>query len=328
MRNKILLTVFLFVATGILHAQTNKSADTLKQGLRNIGNVFKKAGTVRVIIYNINDNNNDLLLLQKNIQQAINVKKVEAMSEQNITALKISYKGKATDLWNTLSVNAKQAFNLNEINDTLVNLDYKYANVVLQTASSNNSNNQTAANKSSTINSADSNMLSKGAALLFKNVKSKLTASEKNKIFDSLKLKVSKDGKQFIVDDEAADYPFDALVYPTDLNKDAKEEVFIVYGNSYTSGITGSSVIVFIADKNGVYKTNLNFPGVLPDALATINSGYPDLLIGGPGMEFPVWRWNGKAYDYFKEVKDADYDKLKKTSIEDLSKTYAGTIKD
>jgi hypothetical protein len=116
-------------------------------------------------------------------------------------------------------------------------------------------------------------------------------------------------------------------VYPTDLNKDGKEEIFIVYGNSYTSGMAGTSVAVFITDKNGVYKTNLNFPGMLPDALATNNLGYPDLLIGGPGMEFPVWRWNGKAYDYYKEVKDADYEKLKKTNVEDLSKAYISNIK-
>ena len=90
--------------------------------------------------------------------------------------------------------------------------------------------------------------------------------------------------------------------------------------------MTGSSIVVFIADKNDTYKANLGFPGILPDALATTNAGYPDLLIGGPGMEFPVWRWNGKEYDYLKEVKDADYEKLKKTSIEDLSKAYTSGI--
>jgi hypothetical protein len=164
--------------------------------------------------------------------------------------------------------------------------------------------------------------LCKGDSLLFKNVKSKLTVDQKNTIFDSLELKVSSDARQFILDDESADYAFDAFVYPTDLNKDNVEEIFIVYGNTYTSGNAGSSIIVFIANKNGVYRKNLNFPGLLPDALATTNMGYPDLLIGGPGMSFPVWRWNGKTYEYFKEIKDADYDKLKKTNIEDLSKAY------
>ena len=83
----------------------------------------------------------------------------------------------------------------------------------------------------------------------------------------------------------------------------------------------------FIANNGGIYKSNLNFPGTLPDALATINLGYPDLIIGGPGMQFPVWRWDGKMYNYFKDVKNADYEKLKKTNIEDVSKAYVNTIK-
>ena len=91
--------------------------------------------------------------------------------------------------------------------------------------------------------------------------------------------------------------------------------------------MTGSSIVLFILDKNGVYKKNLNFPGMLPDALATSNLGYADLLIGGPGMEFPVWRWNGKDYDYYKEIKDADYTKLKTTNVEDLSKAYTDNLK-
>jgi hypothetical protein len=301
--------------------------DTLKQGIRNIGNMFKKAGTVKFIINNIDNSNTDLLSLKKGIQKTLNVKKVEDSYEVNDAILNISYKGKASDLWNTLSANAKQAFTLNQMNDTLVSLNYRYAKTTVQTSSS--ANNQNTSNKNSAAEiPADNNDLSKGAALLFKNVKSKLTASQKNKIFDSLGFKVSKDGKQFIQDVESADYPFDAFVYPTDLNKDAKEEIFIVFGNTFTSGNTGSNVVVFIADKNNVYEANLGFPGLLPDALATSNLNYPDLLIGGPGMEFPVWRWNGKMYDYFKTVKDADYEKLKKTGVEDLSKAYTNSLTD
>lgn len=309
-----------------LFAQSgNTSMDTLKQGIRNIGNMFKKAGAVKFVIINIDKNNNDLLSLEKNIQHTLNVKKVEDNYESNNAVLKISYKGKASDLWNTLSANAKQAFTLNQMNDSVVSLNYRYAKTTAQTSTV--TNNQNISNKNSNAeNIKDSNTLNRGAALLFKNVKSKLTASQKNKIFDSIGFKVSKDGKQFIQDAESADYPFDAFVYPADLNKDAKEEIFVVFGNTFTSGNTGSSIVVFIADKNDAYQMNLGFPGLLPDALATANLNYPDLLIGGPGMEFPVWRWNGKMYDYFKTVKDADYDKLKKTSVEDLSKAYTNNI--
>jgi hypothetical protein len=50
--------------------------------------------------------------------------------------------------------------------------------------------------------------------------------------------------------------------------------------------MTGSSIVVFIADKAGAYKMNLGFPGTLPDGLATANLGYNDLLVGGPALNF------------------------------------------
>ena len=323
--------IFIFigcVSLTCLHAQSkNSSLDTLKEGVRTIGNVFKKAAVVTVVVNGIDSADNNLSALAKNVQHSINVKKVEANYAQNITTLKVSYKGKATDLWKNLPANAKQSFIVNSINDSVINLNYRYAKPTAETVNLSGANQQTQVNKATSVKpGADSNTLSKGALLLFKNTKTRMSISQQNKIFDSLGFKISKDAKQFISDDEAADYPFDALVYPADLNKDGDEELVIIYGNSYTSGNTGSSVVVFIADKKGVYKKNLNFPAVLPDVLATSNLGYPDLLVGGPGMEFPVWRWNGREYDYYKEVKDADYEKLKKTSLEDMSKAYVNSI--
>lgn len=165
--------------------------------------------------------------------------------------------------------------------------------------------------------------LTEGAALLFKNTKSALSVIEKNKLFIDTKFRLSKDRKQFVAEeDENKDYPFPAQVFPTDLNKDGKEEVFIVFGNSFTSGNTGSSVYLFIKNAAGKYENQFGFPGVTPDALTTGNKGYPDLVIGGPGMEYPVYRWNGNSYAYFRKISDADYAKAKKTSVEELSRMY------
>jgi hypothetical protein len=166
--------------------------------------------------------------------------------------------------------------------------------------------------------------LTEGAALLFKNTKSALSVIEKNKLFIDTRFRLSKDRKQFVAEeDENKDYPFDAKLFPTDLNKDGKEEIFIVFGNTFTSGNTGSSVYLFIKNTAGKYENQFGFPGMVPDALATGNKGYPDLVIGGPGMEYPVYRWNGNSYAYFRKISDADYAKAKKTSIEELSKMYA-----
>lgn len=169
--------------------------------------------------------------------------------------------------------------------------------------------------------------LSPVASSLFQNVKSKLNIEEKN--FIAKKLGFILSGKKdipFALDKDSKDFPFGATVMPTDMNKNGREEIFIVYGNSYTSGNAGSSVVLFIKNSLGVYEMNLGFPGMAPDILTTISKGYPDILVGGPGFEYPVLRWNGKAYDNYKSIKDTEYEKLKKTSADELSKQYQQTI--
>ena len=169
--------------------------------------------------------------------------------------------------------------------------------------------------------------LSDVASVLFKNLKTKLTIPEQNEIAKKLGFIISADKDQpFASDKDSKDYPFAALVMPTDMNKDGKEEIFISFGNSYTSGNAESSVALFIKNAAGIYTLNLGFPGTTPDALPTSNQGYMDLLIGGPGMEYPVYRWNGKEYAYLRDVKDADYGKLKSTNIAELSKAYQATV--
>jgi hypothetical protein len=173
------------------------------------------------------------------------------------------------------------------------------------------------------------NKLSEVAPQLFKNVKTTLTVTEKSQIADKLGFILSGNKDQpFAQDKDSKEYPFSASVLPTDMNKDGKEEVFVAFGNTYTSGNTGSSIALFIKDAKGAYTQHLGFPGMVPEALATVSKGYPDLLIGGPGFEFPVLRWNGKTYNLYRKVKDKDYGALKKSGIEDVSKAYQKSLKE
>lgn len=178
------------------------------------------------------------------------------------------------------------------------------------------------------IFSQTSSSLSPVASQLFNNVKTKLSVQEKNQIAAVLGFVLSGSAQEpFAQDKDSKDYPFAAIISPTDLNKDGKEEVFVLFGNSYTSGHAGLSVTLFISNAYGNYTPNLGFPGMMPDALETVSQGYPDLLVGGPGFEYPVWRWNGKKYTLNRNVKDSDYEKLRKKSIEEISKAYQATLK-
>lgn len=146
--------------------------------------------------------------------------------------------------------------------------------------------------------------LTEGAALLFEKTQTSLTTEEKNFIFEQFPFLLSNDGKAFVIDyDEEKTSPFNATVYPADLNDDGQEEIFINYGNTLTSGNTGQSVALFIKNDSGAFEKNLDFPG-LAEIMPTVHNGFRELVIGGPGSSFPVWRWDGKEYDFHRRISD------------------------
>lgn len=141
--------------------------------------------------------------------------------------------------------------------------------------------------------------VSPGAALLFGADNREISVAEQNLIFESLGLAIDSTGKGFL----ACERPAGAVATFSDWNGDGNKEVLVVFGNSCTSGMAGSSVVLFIKDSAAAgYSTNLGFPGSSADPQSTGNLGYPDLLIGGPGFCFPLWRWNGREYDFLRNV--------------------------
>lgn len=165
--------------------------------------------------------------------------------------------------------------------------------------------------------------------LLFRNIKTTLTAAEKSQLFNKTGFTLTKDSKQFAFSDDpgSLEFPFDVTILPADLNNDGKEELFLIFGNSYTSGNTGSNVLLFIKDKQGNYQSNFGFSGTTPLIMPTKNLGFPDLLIGGPGLEFPVWRWNGKEYVFNRKITEKSLSKIQTVNAEDASKIYTAAIK-
>lgn len=178
---------------------------------------------------------------------------------------------------------------------------------------------------------AQDDSLTPGAALLFKDVDGNLTNLEKNEIFNLTQFEISKDGTQFslIGDEGTAEFPFGAQTYPLDINADGTAEVMIIWGNGFTSGEYGHNTTLFIKNATGNYEANFGFPS---DLILTTpkNKQYPDILLGGPGFEpYPIWRWNGKIYDFTPNK--ITQDKAEKLGliydIEDASKKYLASIK-
>ena len=180
------------------------------------------------------------------------------------------------------------------------------------------------------LNSASQKNLTEGAKLLFHNIKTTLTTSEKNQLFEKSGLALSRDNTQFVIAGDVVfmDHPFSANVLPTDLNNDGKEEIFVVFGNIYTSGTTGSNILLFIKDKAGNYQSNFGFSGTAPLIMPTKYLDYPDLVIGGPGEDFPIWRWNGKEYSFYRSITHNNLAKTKLITAGQASKFYVNNIKE
>lgn len=137
-----------------------------------------------------------------------------------------------------------------------------------------------------------------GPALLFAAGKGDLSAAERGQIFGATGLVVAPDGKSLV--DGICGQPAGASVEFRDMNADGRQEVLVIFGNSCTSGHTGSAALLFIRDPAGNLKSHLGFPAASADPLPERSEGYPDLLIGGPGFCFGVWRWNGASYEHLR----------------------------
>lgn len=315
---------------------TNPALDSLKQGVRNIGQLFKKASLIQVEIADVKGTDPRLASFIKSVRQVPGITRLRQEEKSPDVMLELGYKGNHATFWSQVPAQAKKNFASIQVTDSVIRLAYvpQSKNDPASAVSAGGSSSaypqhgEAKVNEKMAVNNvahADTEVLTKGAALLFANIKSTLNNGSKNMIFKMFDMRIAKNGKQF-TQEGGEDYPFNALVYPVDLNADGKEEIFILFGNSFTSGMTGSSIVAFFPVKAG-FQVQLGFSGTLPEVLATGNQGFPDLLIGGPGFEFPVQRWNGRNYDFYRKISDKDMAKLKMTSLEDISIAYTSKLK-
>ena len=179
-----------------------------------------------------------------------------------------------------------------------------------------------AQNRSGTSPGSNAASLSRGTSLLFRDVKTKLTTEERTAFYKRLNLKIAPDNQSFAVDD----FPVTVFVYPTDMNKDGTEELFIVLSSTALYSDRGD-MMLFIKGTAGTYQYQQSIGGGSPVILSTSSKGYPDILIGGPGFEYPAFRWNGTQYSYWKIVKDQTITNTNSTDIAAYSKAYTATIR-
>jgi hypothetical protein len=141
------------------------------------------------------------------------------------------------------------------------------------------------------------------AKILFAEGSGDLSQMQQNEIANFLGLDLSPDSTRLV--DQACGQEVDSAVRFEDLNSDGEPEVIVDYGNTCTSGMAGTSVAVFIRDGEGHYRLNLGFPGLIVAVRPSTNQGFADLLIGGPGFCFALWRWTGAEYAHLRNEPQA-----------------------
>ena len=180
--------------------------------------------------------------------------------------------------------------------------------------------------KDKTAASVDNVVLSPGASFLFKDVTSLLSVQQKNAIFNQTAFLLTKSADAFYLEG-GEDFPFPAFVFPIDLNKDGIEEVFILWGNTFTSGNAGNNVSLYLSNNQGKYTDQLGIQGQMPLVVEDPSKPYPDLIIPEPGSSFPLWGWRNSEYVNIAQIAENILTTYKTINSVDLSQQYVKGLK-
>ncbi|NMG30160.1 hypothetical protein [Aromatoleum evansii] len=89
-----------------------------------------------------------------------------------------------------------------------------------------------------------------------------------------------------------------------DLNGDGLPEVFVVAGNTCTSGMTGSSIWLFARLPDGRWSRRLDVAAAAYRVLPTTTQGWRDLVVGRRGMCHGVWHLAADGvYQYARSIR-------------------------
>ena len=141
-----------------------------------------------------------------------------------------------------------------------------------------------------------------GWRLLFRDVGAALPERDQEAIYREMDLTPGPDGRSLVVADAPEAGPVTLSATIVDLDGDGSPEVFLVGGNTYVSGATGSSVWLFVRSAAGRWTPQLGVPAAAYTLLPEKSAGLPDVQLSGMGFCDGVWRWDGTAYAHDRDV--------------------------
>ncbi len=168
-------------------------------------------------------------------------------------------------------------------------------------------------NTTDVINSNESNE----AKQLFSGVKTRLNADEKNQVAVLTGLSLNQTTGKF----ESEGEEVDVQLMPLDIDHDKNEDLFVITYSMFLYGNTGQGFNLLMKNENGKYHSVLSLPGI-PGLIYKQGNIMPDIQVGGPGFDFPIYSWKNNSYQL-----DRGYQLTGKvSSLDDLCRTYASNL--
>ena len=84
-----------------------------------------------------------------------------------------------------------------------------------------------------------------------------------------------------------------------DINRDGRLDAVVIESSGVCYGNTGQRFWLVSKQKNGDWKTLISEIGVPEFYENQRHGGWPSLSIGGPGLCFPVYRWDGRQFELY-----------------------------
>lgn len=110
----------------------SQQTDSLKMAMNDMKNSFyslfgSKRDTIAIAISDIDYDDANLSLLKEDLKKQKGVKSVVMQYKATNALLEVSFKGKASDLWDKLPAEAKTSFKMVEATDNMLTLENKNA---------------------------------------------------------------------------------------------------------------------------------------------------------------------------------------------------------
>jgi hypothetical protein len=96
---------------------------------------------------------------------------------------------------------------------------------------------------------------------------------------------------------DSGSYEPGAIETYRDLNGDGRPEAVVTEGSTFCYGNTGTGFRLLTKAASGRWTVLHKSPGMAEFLKTRGVNQMPDMSVGGPGLCFPVLRWNGKSYE-------------------------------